>query len=115
MNNLVSGVEKIGIVVIALFSSVNFLIGQGEIAAGILLGGFLFLLDYTAIRLIVKSLTENRINLKFSLFLIVLKLLILLGITVCLFLFAKVNIYGFIIGLTSVVIIIIGKSLKDQN
>lgn len=114
MNNLISSVEKIALIVILLFSTVNLLIGQKEIALGIFLGGLLFTFDYTAIRFIVKSLTENKYNLGFSLFLIILKLLILLGIIVCLFLFAKVNFYGFIIGLTSVVIIIIGKSLKDQ-
>lgn len=113
-NNLISGVEKIAIIVIGLFTLINLLLGQREIAVGLFLGGMLFLFDYTAIRLIVKSLTENRLNLRFSLFLIAIKLLILLGIIACLFLFAKVNIYGFIIGLTSVVIIIIGKNLKDQ-
>lgn len=114
MNNIISGVEKIAFAVIALFSIVNFLIGQKEIALGILAGGTLFTLDYTAIRFIVISLTEKKYNIGFSLFLIALKLLIFLGIVASLFLFAKVNFYGFIIGLTSVVIIIIGKNLKDQ-
>ncbi len=114
MNNIISGVEKIAIVVISLFSVINLLIGQKEIALGIALGGILFTLDYTVIRFIVISLTEKKYNIGFSLFLIALKLLILLGIIASLFLFAKVNFYGFIIGLTSVVIIIIGKNLKDQ-
>ncbi|MGH7885460.1 MAG: hypothetical protein ACRENO_07170, partial [Thermodesulfobacteriota bacterium] len=96
------------------FCTVNLIIGQKGISLGILLGGLLFTFDYTAIRFIVKLLTEKKYNLGFSLFLILIKLLILLGIIACLFLFAKVNFYGFIIGLTSVVIIIIGKSLKDQ-
>ena len=38
----------------------------------------------------------------------------IVALVASLFLFAKVNFYGFIIGLTSVVIIIIGKNLKDQ-
>ena len=114
MNNIISGVEKIAFAVIALFSIVNLLLGQNEIALGIIVGGVLFTLDYTAIRFIVISITEKKYNIGFCLFLIAIKLLIFLGIVASLFLFAKVNFYGFIIGLTSVVIIIIGKNLKDQ-
>ena len=115
MNNVITGVEKLAVITILIFSLVNVLIGQKEIAIGILASGLLFTMDYTAIRFLVKYLTEGNSNLAFTLFLIAIKLLILLGIITFLFLFAKINFYGFFIGLTVVIIIITGKGLKDYN
>ncbi|NIP30150.1 MAG: hypothetical protein GTN59_06190 [Candidatus Dadabacteria bacterium] len=115
MNNIITGVERLSILVITLLVITNILIGHKQLAYGIAIGGLLFTADYTSIRFIVKSLIEKKYSLGFGVFLLVIKLLILGLILVSLFLFAKVNIYGFIIGLTAVVIIIIGKGLKDKN
>ena len=112
MKNLELGVEKLSLAVTALLFAVNIAIGQREIAVGIAVAGVLFLLDYVAIRFIVRSLAENRYSLSFSIFILVIKMLALLAIIAVLLLFAKLNIYGLIIGLTSVVIIIIGKGFK---
>ena len=115
MNNILGGVEKVSIVVIAIIAAGNFIMGESGIAYGVIIGGLLFTADYTSIRFIVKTLTEKKYNLNFCIFLLVIKLLILSAILIALFLFAKVNFYGFIIGLTAVVIIIIGKGLKGNN
>ena len=112
MKNLELGVEKLSLAATALLFAVNIAIGQREIAVGIAVAGVLFLLDYVAIRFIVRSLAENRYSLSFSIFILVIKMLALLAIIAVLLLFAKLNIYGLIIGLTSVVIIIIGKGFK---
>ncbi len=112
MKNLNLGVEKFSLAVTALLFAVNIAIGQREIAVGIAVAGVLFLLDYVAIRFIVKALAERRYSLAFSIFILVMKMLALLAIVAVLLVFAKLNIYGLMIGLTSVVIVIIGKGLK---
>ncbi len=112
MKNLNLGVEKLSLAVTALLFVVNIAIGQREIAVAIAVAGILFLLDYVAIRFVVKALAEKRYSLTFSMFILVIKMLALLGIIAVLLVFAKLNIYGLMIGLTSVVIVIIGKGLK---
>ncbi len=112
MKKFNTGVEALALVVIALIFVVNIVIGEHDIAIGAVVGGGLFLLDYIAIKFVVKSLTENKYSLLFSIFIVVLKLLALVAIVVVLLVFAKLNIYGLILGLTSLVIIIIGKGLR---
>ena len=112
MKNLSLGVEKVSLVVTALLFAVNIAIGEKEIAVAIAVAGVLFLLDYMAIKFIVKALAEKRYSLAFSIFILVMKMLALLAIVAVLLIFAKLNIYGLMIGLTSVVIVIIGKGLK---
>lgn len=106
------GVEKLSLAVTGLFFAVNMLIGQTQVAVGVAVGGALFLADYVAIRFVVRALSEKRYTVAFSIFILVTKLLAFLGIVAALLLFAKLNIYGLLIGLTSVVIVIIGKGLK---
>ena len=112
MKNLSLGVEKLSLVVTALLFAVNIAIGEKEVAVAIAVAGVLFLLDYVAIRFIVKALAENRYSLPFSIFILVMKMLALLAIIAALLIFAKLNIYGLMIGLASVMIVIIGKGLK---
>ena len=112
MKNLNLGVEKLSLAVMALLFAVNIAIGEREVAVAIAVAGVLFLLDYVAIKFVVRALAENRYSLAFSIFILVMKLLALLAIIAVLLLFAKLNIYGLMIGLASVMIIIIGKGLK---
>ncbi len=112
MKNLSLGVEKLSLATTAVLFAVNFVLGQKEMAIAIAVAGVLFLLDYLAIKFVVKALSENRYSLGFSIFILVGKMLALLGIIAVLLIFAKLNIYGLMVGLTSVVIIIIGKGLK---
>lgn len=112
MKNSSLSVEKLSLAVTALLFAVNIAIGQRDIAVAIAVAGVLFLLDYIAIRFVVKTLAEKRCSLAFSMFILVAKMLALLAIIAVLLVFAKLNIYGLMIGLTSVVIIIIGKGLK---
>ncbi len=112
MKNLDLGVEKLSLAVTALLFAVNIAIGEKEVAVAIAVAGVLFLLDYMAIRFVVKALAEKKYSLSFSIFILVMKMLALLAIIAVILVFAKLNIYGSMIGLTSVVIIIIGKGLK---
>ncbi len=112
MKNLSLGVEKLSLAVTAFLFAVNAAIGQMDVAVGIAVAGVLFTLDYVAIRFVVKALAEKRYSLAFSMFILVMKMLALLAIIATLLIFAKLNIYGLMMGLTSVVIIIIGKGFK---
>ena len=48
-------------------------------------------------------------------FLIIAKIAVLIAILISLLIFAKLNIYGFIIALTAIVFIIIGSGLKGNK
>ena len=93
----------------------NYLINQKEIAIGVVAGGLLFLVDFIAIKFLVNSMLTKRYTTQFNIFLFIVKLLILLGILMALLIFAKLNIYGFIIALTAIVFVIVGSGLKGNN
>lgn len=111
---LFGGVEKAGIVAILILAIANFLINQKDIALGILVGGFLFIVDFTLIKFLVNGLIGKVYSTAFIAFLFILKIVILLVILGLLILFAKLNIYGFIIALTALVLVIIGAGLKGS-
>ena len=46
---------------------------------------------------------------------IVLKMILLVALALGLFVFTKINIYGFFIGVTGVVIVLIGESLRGNK
>ena len=109
------GTEKVALIVIALLFAGNYLIGQKGIAIGAVAGGLLFLIDFVVIKFLVNSMLTKRYSTQFNIFLFIVKLLILLGILTALLLFAKLNIYGFIIALTAIVFVIVGSGLKGNN
>ena len=102
-------------IVIVILTLVNFIIGQKEIAIGIIAGGVLFIADFIAIRLIVNSLLSKTSSVAYNIFLFVIKLLVLLLLIGLLLAFAKLNIYGFIIALTAVILVIAGSGLKGKG
>lgn len=108
-------VEKASIIVIFILAIVNLIIKEMDIAVGIVVGGLLFIIDFVAIKFLVNSIIGRKYSLGFSMFLFLIKLLILLAILALLLMFAKLNIYGFIIALTAIVFVIVGSSLKDKN
>jgi len=109
------GTEKVALIVVALLFVGNYLINQKEIAVGVAAGGLLFLIDFVIIKFLVNSILTKRFTTQLTLFLFAIKLLVLLGILMTLLIFAKLNIYGFIIALTGIVIVIIGRGLKGNN
>jgi len=109
------GTEKVALIVVALLFAGNYLINQKEIAVGVAAGGLLFLIDFVIIKLLVNSILTKRLTTQLTLFLFAIKLLVLLGILMTLLIFAKLNIYGFIIALTGIVIVIIGRGLKGNS
>ncbi len=112
---LFTGTEKAALVVVAILAVVNFLMNERDIAIGIVAGGVLFTADFIALRLIVNSLTSQSHSLSFSIFLFVMKLLILILIIGVLLIFANLNIYGFFIALTAVVLVIVGSGLRGNK
>lgn len=112
---LFTGTEKAALVVVSILAVANYLMGEKEIAAGIIVGGLLFTADFIAIKLIVNSLTTKDSSLAYNIFLFVIKLLILLLVVGVLLLFAKLNIYGFFIALTAVILVIAGSGLKGNK
>lgn len=109
------GTEKVSLIVIALLFVGNYLINQKEIAIGVVAGGLLFLIDFVVIKFLVNSMLTKRYTTQFNIFLFIVKLLILLIILMSLLIFAKLNIYGFIIALTAIVFVIVGSGLKGNN
>jgi len=111
---ILGGTEKAALVVIAILFTGNYLINQKEIAVGVAAGGLMFLIDFIVIKYIVNSILTKRITTKFAIFLFTIKLIVLLGMLMTLLIFAKFNIYGFIIALTAVILVIIGSGLKGN-
>ena len=108
------GVEKRGLVVTLVLVLVNLLFGSRELALGAGLGGGIMLANFLALRLLVSSLLINKSNSKASgILTVILKMVAFIGAVVILFLFLKISIYGFLIGVTAIWIIIIGESLRS--
>ncbi len=108
-------VEKYSLVVIGLLVVVNYLLGYSEMAMGVAAGGLLFVANFIAIRFIVNALVANSYPTGFGIFAFILKMVVFIGIIAGLFLFSKLNIYGFFIGVSAVVIVIIGEGLKGNK
>ncbi len=111
----VGNVEIISLIVTAILAVVCYLVGSRELAFGVAAGGVLFTANFVAIRFIVNALVSNTSSTGFGIFAFILKMLIFVGIVASLFIFTDVNIYGFFIGVTGVVIVIIGESLRRST
>ena len=105
-------VEKVGLIVTLVLTAVCYAIGSSGLALGALAGGVLFTANFMAIRFLVTSMVMGSYPKAFSIFIFIIKMLVFIGIVVSIFLFAEVNIYGFFIGVTGVVLVIIGESLR---
>ncbi len=110
-----SRVEKSSLIVTLIIISINALLGYRDIALGVATGGLLFTANVVAIRFIVNLLIGQKQTKAFSIFAIVLKMILLVALAVGLFVFTKINIYGFFIGVTGVVIVLIGESLRGNK
>lgn len=108
-------VEKTGLVVTALLFVVTYLIGSRELAVGTAAGGILFTANFMAIRFIVNALIGKSTAKAFAIFAFVIKMAVFIAIVVAIFLFAKVDLFGFFVGVTGVVIVIIGESLRGSK
>jgi|GEM_PF-1293894 len=112
---IINRTDKTAFIVIVILAAANFFIGQRGIALGVITGGVIFIADFIAIRLIVNSLIGKTNTVAYNIFLFVIKLLVLLLLIGLLLVFAKLNIYGFIIALTAVVLVIAGSGLKGNK
>ncbi len=108
-------VEKYSLIVTAILVVVNYLLGSQPMALGVAAGGVLFTANYVAIKFVVNALVSNSSSIGFGIFAFIIKMAILIGIVACIFIFTEVNIYGFFIGITGVVIVIIGENLRRST
>lgn len=108
-------VEKVGLIVTVLLTAVAYVLGSMGLAAGVLAGGVLFTANFIAIRFLVNALIANAYPTSFGIFMLVMKMLVFVAIVITIFLFAKVNIYGFFIGVTGIIVVIIGESLRGSK
>ncbi|NIT14433.1 MAG: hypothetical protein GTN99_09395 [Candidatus Dadabacteria bacterium] len=110
-----SRIEKSALIVTLIIVGTNALLGYRDMAMGAAAGGFLFTANIIAIRFIVNLLVGQRQTKAFGIFAIVLKMIMLVALAVGLFIFTKINIYGFFIGISGVVIVLIGESLRGNK
>jgi len=108
-------VEKGGLVVTAILVAINGLVGSQALALGVAVGGLLLIVNFLVIRLLAGALIGKAYTKVFGIFIVLVKTFVLIAFVASLFLFTKVNIYGFFIGVTGVVIVIIGESLRGNN
>ncbi len=108
-------VEKTGLIVTALLFVATYFLGSKELAVGTAAGGILFTANFMAIRFIVNALIGKSTTKAFAIFAFVIKMAVFIAIVVSIFLFAKVDLFGFFIGVTGVVIVIIGESLRGSK
>lgn len=114
--NLTLGrVEKSGIVVTGILVLVNLILGSQALAIGVAVGGLLVIANFLAIRLLVGALIGKAYTKGYSIFILLVKMLVLVALVVIFFLFTKLNIYGFFIGVSGVVLVIIGESLRGNK
>jgi len=104
--------EKSALVVTLIIIGINAVLGYTDMAVGAAVGGLLFTANVIAIRFIVNLLLGQKKTKAFSIFAIILKMVLLIAVAVGLFVSSTINIYGFFIGVTGVVIVLIGESLR---
>ena len=111
----VGKVEIYSLVVTAILVVINYLVGSPQMALGVAAGGVLFTANFVAIRFVVNALVSNSSSVGFGIFAFVIKMAVLIGVVATIFIFTEINIYGFFIGVTGVVIVIIGENLRRST
>ena len=111
----VGKVEIYSLIVTAILVVINYLLGSRQLALGVAAGGVLFTANFVAIRFVVNALVSNSSSVRFGIFAFIIKLAVLIGIVATIFIFTEINIYGFFIGVTGVVIVIIGENLRRST
>ncbi len=108
------GVEAAGVVVTVLVAAAAAVLGGRGVAAGTVAGGLLGVANFTAIRMVVGLVTGGGTSKGFALFVVGVKMAALLALVAGLFLFVRINVYGFLLGVTGVVLVIVGYSLRGK-
>jgi hypothetical protein len=111
----VGKVEIYSLIVTAILVVINYLFGSQQMALGVAAGGVLFTANFVAIRFVVNALVSNSSSVGFGVFAFIIKMAILIAVVATIFIFTEINIYGFFIGVTGVVIVIIGENLRRST
>ena len=108
-------VERTGLAVTGALMIITYFLGWKDLAVGVAAGGILFTANFMAIRFLVHALVGKSHSKGFGIFAFVMKMAVFIAIVAGLFIFARVNLYGFFIGVTGVVLVIIGESLRGSK
>jgi len=111
----VGKVEIYSLIVTAILVVINYLLGSRQLALGVAAGGGLFTANFVAIRFVVNALVSNSSSVRFGIFAFIIKMAVLIGVVATIFIFTEINIYGFFIGVSGVVIVIIGENLRRST
>ena len=111
----VGKVEIYSLIVTAILVVINYLLGSQQMALGVAAGGILFTANFVAIRFVVNALVSNSSSVGFGIFAFIIKMAVLIGVVATIFIFTEINIYGFFIGITGVVVVIIGENLRRST
>ncbi|MGB3364280.1 MAG: ATP synthase subunit I [Thermodesulfobacteriota bacterium] len=111
----VGKVEIYSLIVTAILVVINYLVGSQQMALGVAAGGILFTANFVAIRFVVNALVSNSSSVGFGIFAFIIKMAVLIAVVATIFIFTEINIYGFFIGVTGVVIVIIGENLRRST
>jgi hypothetical protein len=111
----VGKVEIYSLIVTAILVVINYLLGSRQLALGVAAGGVLFTANFVAIRFVVNTIVSNSSSVRFGIFAFIIKMAVLIGVVATIFIFTEINIYGFFIGVTGVVIVIIGENLRRST
>lgn len=111
----VGKVEIYSLIVTAILVVINYLVGSPQMALGVAAGGVLFTANFIAIRFVVNALVSNSSSVGFGIFAFIIKMAVLIGVVATIFILTEINIYGFFIGVTGVVIVIIGENLRRST
>ena len=107
-------VEKYGLIAGAVIGVILMVIGSPGMAVGSLVGSVLVVVNYFVLRLLVGALIGGGHSTSYAVFITVAKLAVLVAIVLAVFIFAKINIYGFLIGVFAVVTVIFAEGLRGS-
>lgn len=107
-------IEKYGLLLTAVLGGLCWALGYASLGLGVVVGGGLVVLNFFAIKLVVGVLIGRIESKRFAVFVMLLKMAAFVGLVLGIFLFTKVNIYGFLIGVLGVVLIIIAESMRGS-
>jgi hypothetical protein len=108
-------VEWAGAGVTAVLSLFAATLGSSALAVGVVLGGGLVILNFLAIRMTVGLILGERRSKGGSLLIVLIKMAALVAIVLGIFIFARINIYGFLLGVIGVVVVIVAESVRGSR
>ncbi|MEM4408457.1 MAG: hypothetical protein QXI19_06915 [Candidatus Caldarchaeum sp.] len=99
-------------VVLSLFAAI---LGSLALAVGVVSGGGLAILNFLAIRMIVGLIVGEKRSKGGALLIVLVKMAVLVALVLGLFIFTRINIYGFLLGVIGVVFVVVAESMRGSK